>query len=359
MSREFLFGKFYKDLTELEKEMIMTQHNEYEKNKNIFLLSIYDNEGTLRTSYNSFSKNVTPTETAKDKDLMFFTSVELRDLMNSITSTSRDTKARVYCLIDAYLDWCVAKGYILLNNLKGLDREELCKPPRLMATHQIISREKLYEYCEEAILTKKVTIMDCLPLMLARNGVKGEKLSRIINLKSQDIDRENNLIYVFEDGRELLFPVDKKLIEYIDEALKLTEDNNGLKYAWGDNVIRVREDYPSGVVDEAYINNKATAVFNTGVMPRTSFKILETCRKIDFLLDLREEKVLDTEDFKQISLLFKPKASASYHMNLVNKYKSITNDEVNFVQSVSKKIVDQNPKKTADEIRRQIGYVVD
>lgn len=209
------------------------------------------------------------------------------------------------------------------------------------------------------MLTKKVTIMDCLPLMLARNGVKGKKLSRIINLKSQDVDRENNLIHVYEDGEELLFPIDKKLIEYIDQALALTEDNNGLKYAWGDNVIRVREDYTKNEVDEAYINNKATAVFNTGAMPRISFKTLETCRKLDFLLDLREDKVLDTEDFKQISLLFEPKTSVAYHMGLVNKYESITGDKVNSVQSVNKNIIDQNPKKTADEIRRQIGYVVD
>lgn len=359
MSREFLFGKFYESLTQVEKEKIMNEHNKFEKNKNIFLLSIYDNEGTLRTSYNSFSKNVIPTETAKGKDLMYFTSMELIDLMNSITSTSVNTKVRVYCLIDAYLDWCVAKGYILLNNMKGLNRTEVCTPPRLMAKYQIISREKLYKYCEEAMLTKKVTIMDCLPLMLARNGIKGKKLSRIINLKSQDIDRENNLIHVYEDGVELLFPVDKKLIEYIDQALMLTEDNNGLKYACGDNVIRVREDYTKTEVDEAYINNKATAVFNTGAIPRISFKTLETCRKLDFLLDLREEKVLDTEDFKQISLLFEPKTSIAYHMGLVNKYESITGDKVNSVQGVNKNIIDQNPKKSADLIRKQIGYVVD
>lgn len=359
MSREFLFGKFYESLTESERERIINSHNEFEKNKNVFLLSIYDNEGTLRTSYNSFSKNVVPTEVAKDKDVMFFTTIELKDLMNSITSTSINTKIRVYCLIDAYLDWCVNKGYILLNNMKGLDRNEVCTPPRLMAKYQIISREKLYKYCEDAMLTKKVTIMDCLPLMLARNGIKGKKLSRIINLKSQDVDRENNLIHIYEDGEELLFPIDKKLIEYIDQALKLTQDNNELKYAWGDNVIRVREDYTKTEVDEAYINNKATAVFNTGVVPRISFKTLETCRKLDFLLDLREEKVLDTEDFKQISLLFEPKGSIANHMGLVNKYESVTGDKVNSVQTVNKKIIDENPKKSADLIRKQIGYVVD
>ena len=79
----------------------------------------------------------------------------------------------------------------------------------------------------------------------------------------------------------------------------------------------------------------------------------------EVILDLREEKVLDTEDFKQISLLFEPKTSIAYHMGLVNKYESITGDKVNSVQGVNKNIIDQNPKKSADLIRKQIGYVVD
>ena len=353
MSREFLFGKFYDIKDNKQREKIINKHSEYAKNKNVFLLDIYDNEGTLKTSYNSFNKNVIPVEEAKNKDLMYFTPNELKELMDSIASTSFSTKDRVYNVMNSYLDYCVSKGYITINNLSGLDKEELCRPPKLMARYRIVSKEDVYKWCDESVLTGRVSIMDCLPLLLARYGIVGKGLSRIINLKLENINTDNKTIEIYEEDKLLVFPVDDRLIEYIYRAVDLKEHNN-LKYIDSGNIIKAREDYPNLIVDEAYIYNKVTAIFNLKIMPRISFKALELSRKIDFLLDIREERMLDTEDFKQITLMFNPNPSVASHISLVKNYESITGDEVNPPRGKNRK-KDNHSKKTAEKIREQLG----
>ena len=353
MSREFLFGKFYDIKDDTQREKIIKEHSEYAKNKNIFLLDMYDNEGTLRTSYNRFKKNVIPIEEAKGKDLMYFNAKELINLMNSVVSSSFSTKSRVYDLINIYLDYCINKGYITINNLSGLNKEELCKPHTLMARYRVVSLNDVYKWCDDSILTGKVSIMDCLPLLLARYGIVGKGLSRIINLKLENINIENKTIEIYEEDKLLVFPIDDRLIEYIYKAVDLKEHNN-LKYIDSGNIIKVREDYSNSVADETYIYNKVTAVFNLKIMPRISFKALELSRKIDFLLDIREERMLDTEDFKQITLMFNPNPSVSSHISLVKNYESITGDKVNPPRGKNRK-KDNHSKKTAEKIREQLG----
>lgn len=355
MSREFLFGKFYEDLTDKERESIYKNKSTFEINKNTFIRSLYDNEQTMKTSFNALKKNVINMEVIKNKDLMNFSIEELINLMNSIPTSSVNTKERVYHLIDNYLDWCVSKGFIGLNGLKGLSKEELCKVNKTMASYKVMSKEDLFKYCELSVNTGEVTVMEVMPLILSRYGILGNKLSRIINLKWEDINRDNKTVTIYEDGNILIFPIDDEFISWIDRA-KDVESNKEFTYFDNGYVIKTRSDYPHAKIDDVYIYNKVATVFDLKVMPRISFKSLELSRKIDFLLDIREEKILESTDVRTIVKMFNPKASPASGNTLIRTWETLTGDKVILLGDKENR-VDPNPKETVKKIKKELGFI--
>lgn len=354
MSREFLFGKFY-DSPSLElKENLLNNKTSFEINKNNFIISIYDNEKTMKTSYNALKKNVIDTEVIKDKDLMNFNVAELINLMNSIPTSSVSTKERVYYLIDNYLDWCTSQGYIALNNLKGLSKDELCRVNKKIVTYKVISIEDLSFYCNKATTTGKSSVIDVLPLILSRYGIVGTKLSRIINLRWSDIYRDKKLVRIVEENKDIFFPVDDLFLDWIDRAYKC-EEHLGVKYIDDGYVIKKKADV-EGEITDAYIYNRLVLVFRYASMPRMSFKTLEFSRKVDFLLSIREERVLDSSDFRTITNMFYPETSPSSTNTLIRYYESLTHDKVNLVKHKIKR-VDNNSEETVMEIKKSIGYL--
>ena len=354
MAREFLFGKVYENPTPAFKEALYKNKTPYEINKNTFLTSIYDNEDTMKTSYNTLKKNVISLEMVKNKDLMNFSIEELMNLMQTLPTSSVNTKNRLYDLIDIYLDWCVNKGYIGLNGLKGLAKEEVCKVNKSMVNLKLISKKELFRLCELSINTGEVTAMEVIPLIIARYGIVGEKLSRIINLKWSDINRDNMTVSIEEDGNTLLFPIDNDFLYWIDRAYEVTNDG---KYDYIDEgkVIKVRSDYPNHEIDSNYIYNKVIIVFNLGILNRISFKNLELSAKFDMLLSIREERVLNSEDFRMISNMFKPNASPASTNILIKAWETLTDDTVT-LRYGKNKIIDNNPRETVKKIKERIGW---
>lgn len=354
MAREFLFGKIYENPSAELKESIYKSKSPFEINKNTFITSIYDNEQTMKTSYNALKKNVISMELVKNKDLMNFSIEELINLMNTMSTTSFNTKHRMYHLIDTYLDWCVSKGYIGLNGLKGLSKEELCKVNKMMASYKLMSKEELFKLCELSINTGEVTAMEVIPLIISRYGILGEKLSRMINLRWSDINIDNKTVTIEENGNILLFPIDEDFLYWIDRAYE-TKSYGEHQYIDEGKVIKIRSDYPNHVIDSNYIYNKVIKVFNLGILPRISFKSLELSRKIDFLLDIRKEKVLTADDFRMIVNMFKPNSSLATANVLIKIWETLTGDKVT-LRYGKNKIIDNNPVETVKKIRKTIGY---
>lgn len=356
MTKEFLFGRMYEGLTLDEKECIFKNKTSYEINKNTFINNIYDNEKTMRHSYNAIKKNIIPFEKIKEKDLMYFNSEDLTNLMHSIPTSSVNTKERIYYLINNYLDWCINKNMITINFLNGLDKKELLKVSEKSSSYSYMSKKMLLKYCEEILLQGDLSANEILPLILARYGIVGEKLSRMINLKWDDIDRKNMIVYIFEDENIINIDIDNDFLDWIDKAYETTEHG---KYIYIDNgmVLKTRNDYVSPKVDVGYIYNKTTSVFNLDIMPRTSFKTLEFSYKIDILLKIREDRPLTSFDFRELTMKFKPNASPSATNIFIKAYESTTRDEVELYKK-SSIVSDLDSKKTVREIKKRIGYDV-
>ena len=361
MSKQFLFGTIYDtdnvDFSKL-KEKLYKEKTSFEINKNTFIASIYDKESTMKVSYNSLKKNVVPIEIAKNKDLMYFTTPEIIDLMTFVPTTSVATKERLYHLIDNYLDWNVSIGNIQANNLKGLVKEDLCKINKKVASYKVMSMEEFFKNCEKALTCDEISAIDIASLVFSRYGIVGEKLSWITNLKYSDLNRENNTVRIGYGDRDIILPVDGRFFEWVDKCSECKE-LDGYAYEWSDKIIRKTTKFEETELNDTYIYNRVDKVFKKGNFPRVSFKLLEFSRKIDFLLDIRKERRLTGEDFRTITQLFKTSPSPSSTNTLIKSYEALTDDKVQPMQIRKEdveKYIDNDPEKSAENIRRKIGY---
>lgn len=361
MSKQFLFGSMY-DRNDPEFDKIKSEIYEgktkFEINKNTFIVSIYDKESTMKVSYNSLKKNVVPIEVAKGKDLMHFTANELIDLMTFVPTTSVSTKRRLYHIIDNYLDWNVSIGNIQANNLKGLPKEELFKINKKMASYKVMNMEEFYKNCEMALKHEDITAIDIMPLVMARYGIVGEGLKWIINLRYSDLNRNNNTVSFRSEDNFITLPVDYKFFEWVDRCAECKE-SDGFPYEYSDKIIRKTTKFEESRINDTFIYNRIDRVFKKTSFNRVSFKLLEFSRKIDLLLDIRNERHLTVDDFRTISLLFNPKISISSANTLVKSYESLTGDIVQPMRIKKEdlaKYIDNNPEQTVKVIKQKIGY---
>lgn len=361
MSKQFLFGSMY-DTSDPNfrklKEKLYKEKTTFEINKNTFIVSIYDKESTMKVSYNSLKKNVVPIEVAKNKDLMYFTAPELIDLMTFVPTTSISTKRRLYHIIDNYLDWNVSIGNIQANNLKGLSKEDLFKINKKVVSYKVMSFDEFFNNCEIALKHEDISPIDIMPLVMARYGIVGESLSWIVNLRYSDLNKENNTVSIMENDRLITLPVDDIFFDWVNKCTECKE-NDGYLYEHSDKIIRKTVKFEETELNDTFIYNRVDRVFKKTSFPRVSFKLLEFSRKIDFLLDIREERHLTVEDFRIITNLFKPSASMSSANTLVKSYESLTNDIVQPMRVKKEdlvKYIDEEPKNTVAKIKEVIGY---
>ena len=181
-------------------------------NKKNFLNDTYSNENT-RKAYLSLYKNVIlEDEISRGKDLMYFTSEELKEVMLSLVNNKQSSKGSIASISTKYLDYCVNKGYILTNNMKSLSINDLKKENKRFILNDVVNLNKFYKWLTE--LEIKHDLYITLPLLFARYGIVGEELSDMINVKYEDIDRNNFTINI----NGVLFPIDKQFINWIDKA---------------------------------------------------------------------------------------------------------------------------------------------
>lgn len=356
MNRKFLFGRFYsdKDIKDLMYS-IMENKTPYEINKNTFITEIYTNEGTIDKSYNYFKNHTIPVEITKDKDLMYFNVTELINLMQSITTSRVSTKERIYYLTDAYLDWAVSKGYIQVNNMKGLSKDDLCKVNKRIASYRYTDIKTLDLCCESALESNNISVIDIMPLILSRYGILGKQMDRILNLRWDDIDDKERVVRIKEDDNVYTFEIDDIFLKWIKRAYETVvfEDN---KYIDEGKVVKRLDKYPE--INYMFIHNRMTKVFRETSMPRLSFKSLEFSRKIDLLLRIRETRVLTSADFRELTKSFDVGLSSASTNTLIKDYESLTGDKVQLARSRDKlKYVDNKPEKTVMQIKKTIGSI--
>ena len=183
--------------------------------KEAFLLSKYkENPMTRETTRYIFSSYSYYLENKYQKDLKDFEKDELDELLVKIAKkvASIDSFQKCFSIINQYIDWAIDNGlkkndYNPMPDFNKKDYEEYIDK-------KFISEQKLIEI-EESLKNYQ----DKVVLRLIFEGVNGENVSELVNLKIQDVDSKNKRLRLYDDkGRERFIQVSDRCLDLIKKA---------------------------------------------------------------------------------------------------------------------------------------------
>lgn len=288
--------------------MIIAQITEKEliNNKKNFLNDTYSNENT-RKAYLSLYKNVIlEDELSRGKDLMHFTIQELKDGMLSMVNNKQSSKGSIASIVTKYLDYCVNKGYILTNNMKSLSINDLKKENKRFILNDVVNLNKFYKWLTE--LEIKHDLYITLPLLFARYGIVGEELSDMMNVKYEDIDRNNFTINI----NGVLFPIDKQFINWIDKATQGRKKEGVILFNYKGQPISSKNT----------IYNMFYKAFQLLNRKRISAKELRNNRKMDLLFNIRSCREVTIQDIENVEHIIGYNNNNNIRSNIIRTKKT-------------------------------------
>jgi integrase len=175
-------------------------------------LSQYDNEATQKTIRNVF-QNTFIIENTLEKDLFEQNLTELGKSIGNVNPHTNNVARSTGRFISNYISWAIENGYreSNLNPLKGVDQEWYDK---------FVDRTRKIHYSFEEFLLLLEDVQnyqDKALLFLLWEGISGERFSQIQELQRNDINFDNNTVYVKE--RDYHVPVSKECIEILEKAI--------------------------------------------------------------------------------------------------------------------------------------------
>ena len=285
---------------------IKVLEREFLKNKVSFLNDTYSNENT-RKAYASLYKNIIlEEEIYKGKDLMYFTSEELKEVMLSLVNNKQSSKGSIASIVTKYLDYCINKGYILTNNMKTLSVNELKKENKRFILNDVVNLNKFYKWL--SILETKHDLYITLPLLLARYGVVGEELYDMLNLTYEDINREDLTVNV----NGVLFPIDEQFINWIDKATQGRKKEGIILFNYKGQ----------SITSKNTIYNMFYKAFQLLDRKRISAKELRNNRKMDLLFNIRCCRDVTMQDIENVEYMIGYNNNNNIRSNIIRTKKS-------------------------------------
>ena len=145
MDNIFCLGELYDNIYKEFIDYRLNNASEYEQIKNMYINETYKNNNSKMTIWNLYIKNVLYYEKSLGKDLYRFNIEELDGLISSIPSNSVHIKASIYGFCTQYLDWCINKKLITINNMKALDRNLYTSISQKLASSRLISYKQFWD----------------------------------------------------------------------------------------------------------------------------------------------------------------------------------------------------------------------
>ena len=285
---------------------IRVLEKEFLENKVSFLNDTYSNENT-RKAYASLYKNIIlEEEIHKGKDLMYFTSEELKEVMLSLVNNKQSSKGSIASIVTKYLDYYINKRYILTNNMKTLSVNELKKENKRFILNDVVNLNKFYKWLTE--LEIKHDLYITLPLLFARYGIVGEELSDMINVKYEDIDRNNFTINI----NGVLFPIDKQFINWIDKATQGRKKEGLILFNYKGQPITSKNT----------IYNMFYKAFQLLGRKRISAKELRNNRKMDLLFSIRSCREVTIHDIENVEYIIGYNNNNNIRSNIIRTKKT-------------------------------------
>ena len=354
MDNVFCLGELYDDV---DKEFIdrrLNNASEYEQIKNMYINETYKNNNSKMTIWNLYVKNVLYYEKSLEKDLYRFNIEELDGLISSIPSNSVHIKASIYGFCTQYLDWCINKKLITINNMKALDRDLYTSISQKLASSRLISYKQFWDIVQ--LMEIHTNIQNIVPIVMSYYCINGDDMIYMRNLKLEDLDRENEVVYITSEGEiQAVIPVDDKFIDYCEKA---HEEADISEYVSTNLIIKPTINSRNDIVPENTIYARIYEAFDNSGIKRIRLNDLAKSRKIGLLLDIRksQKRYLTTLDFQGVCSIMKPGCSRGIYNSLQKYYEMATGDKVKKANSKEYELIDVNLEENYRAVLKHLGW---
>lgn len=362
----FLFGKFYdKELSTEDIKDIEDRHTRFEVAANNFINAWYKSDETKKTIWSLYKNKILYIEKLKDKYLYEMnTPEEIKDIVSSMPTTSQLNKRKLFDFINSYLTYCETITFqINFNSCNSLDPDEVCKVSEKALINKLVSRDKLWSIVEEA---KESIESNCIVgTILARYGIYGKEGNEILNLRWQDINRDDKTVTITdEEGNEV-----RKA--YIDDDrfydfMQFAKDQVYVNFTRNTELIQI-EDF---VVKEGNMRikdvqrnqmnllNKQTKMFRALNIKSISFKTMLDSYYIERLLEIRKDRKLITEDILNILRESNPGIGQGSFLGIKKLWEGCTSDEIvmRVSNSLNYSTDDPDSEETYNKIKEHINF---
>lgn len=187
-----------------------------EELKNRFMEQYPD---STKMAYEIIFRKTAKTEEQLGKDLCNFNFSEIDGLLYSIGAKTVESLVSAVSVLSGYTDFCILEGYVptKMNYYRQFtDKELLKKYLNRFAVKNMYLKNK-----QELQLIKNIcdNAQDEVVFALLWEGVMGEGLEELVNLKIEDVDFENNRIHI-EGKHERIITVEQDTIDSIQDAIE-------------------------------------------------------------------------------------------------------------------------------------------
>lgn len=300
--------------SEEEKNKILETYDEFTINKLAFLNDVY--QKSTQVAYFIYYKNFFhDEEVLKGKDLMYFTTQEIKELLTSLVNTKPSSRRAFLSFVNSYLNYCIERGYINTNNASAINTEEIKQVNKKFISLEIINLNRFYMMVEK-VYSKQNYNRIILPILFSRYGILGNGCEDIMNLSFEDIDHHNKLVRI---KKSILLPIDENFIRW---TYKLCDHDTG---------IILRNNKGLKVESKNTIYNMFYKFFSVIDKPRISAKSLRENRKLDLLGDIRAEREVIMKDIEMVENLISydnNNSSRTGVLRLKNLYETIFGENI-------------------------------
>lgn len=353
MDNVFCLGEVYDNIYKEFIDYRLNNASEYEQIKNMYINETYKNNNSKMTIWNLYIKNVLYYEKSLGKDLYRFNIEELDGLISSIPSNSVHIKASIYGFCTQYLDWCINKKLITINNMKALDRNLYTSISQKLASSRLISYKQFWDMIQ--LMEIHTNIQNIVPIVMSYYCINGDDMIYMRNLKLEDLDRDNGIAYITSEGEiQAVIPVDDKFIGYCEKACEIADIDP--QYVSTSLIIRPTINSKNDIVPENTIYARIYEAFDSSGIKRIRLNDLAKSRKIGLLLDIRKRRKLNTLDFQGICNIMKPGCSRGIYNSLKRYYEMATGDKVKGANTKEYELIDVNLEENYQVVLKNLDW---
>jgi integrase len=313
-------------------------YNEYQKNR--FLNEANESEKVLFTRL--FSRAFID-EKRLDKDLYDFSLPEIKSFLNRLNPTKFST-ARMYCyFVQKYIDWAIKEDLrkTNINPLVGMIDDDFINGFIDESKETLFDEDTINEIIEDC-----KNDQDAVIIKLIFEGVGGEGLEELLNLREKDVDEENNaLLLTNKDGSTRTLKVSDECIKLVKYALaqkeyykrngEVSENSRSKTIALVDNdyVLKtgITKNEGEGKADKFLVYRRLSVLGELFEKPYLTFTNIRDSGMLKMAKDLLErDGKLEKEQYIEISERFnigKIRLNGELQYNYFTYKKTFLNEE--------------------------------